>query len=121
MKQVLIIDDSEQIRERLVALINESTQIRIVGQAGNGQDGLDAVQRLRPDTVVLDIRLPGRSGIQILKEIKARFPETTVIMLTNYDFAQYRQQCKQLGADHFLNKTMEFERIIDTIMGETAH
>ena len=121
MKQVLIVDDSEQIRERLAALLAESSRIRLVGQAGDGHEALKAIERLMPDTVILDIRLPGRSGIQILKEIKARFPETTVIMLTNYDFAQYRQQCKQLGADHFLNKTMEFERIIDTIMGETAH
>lgn len=118
MKQVLIVDDSEQIRERIVALLAESAQIRIVGQAGNGPDALLAIQRLKPDTVVLDIRLPGSSGIELLKEIRARYPEMKVIMLTNFDFAQYRQQCRQLGADHFLNKTLEFEKIVDAVMDD---
>ena len=116
MKQVLIVDDSEQIRQRLVTLLAESAQIRIVGQAGNSLEALEAVRRLKPDTVILDIRLPGTSGIELLKQIKAMHPEMKVIMLTNFDYALYRQQCRQLGADHFLNKTLEFEKIVDTIM-----
>ena len=116
MKQVLIVDDSEQIRERLVTLLSESDQISITGQAGNARDALIAVQHLKPDTVVLDIRLPGRSGIELLKEIKERYPDIVVIMLTNYDYVQYRQQCRQLGANHFLNKTFEFEKIVETIL-----
>lgn len=120
MKQVLIIDDSEQIRQRLAALLAESAQIRIVGQAGDSREALEAVRRLRPDTVILDIRLPGSSGIELLKKFKARYPEMKVIMLTNFDYARYRRQCRQLGADHFLNKTLEFEKIVDTIMDVTA-
>jgi DNA-binding NarL/FixJ family response regulator len=121
MKQVLIVDDSRQIRERLAALLAESAHIRVVGQAGNGREAMEAMQRLVPDTVILDIRLPGCSGIDLLKEIKARYPDTTVIMVTNCDFARYRQQCKQMGADHFLNKTLEFEKIVDAVAGTAAH
>jgi DNA-binding NarL/FixJ family response regulator len=122
MKQVLIVDDSKQIRQRIRALLAESTQIRIVGQAGNSQEALEAMQRLKPDTVILDIRLPGgSSGIQLLKEIKDRYPQVKVIMLTNFDDALYRRQCQRLGADHFLNKALEFEKIPDTIMGRPAH
>lgn len=120
MKQVLIVDDSEQIRERLAALLAESTQIRIVGQAGDGNEALEAIEHLRPDTVILDIRLPGSSGIEVLKRIKARYPHIQVIMLTNYDHPMYRQQCRQLGADHFLNKTREFEKIVASIMDGPA-
>jgi DNA-binding NarL/FixJ family response regulator len=120
MKQVLIVDDSEQIRERLVTLLAESPQIRVVGQAGSGREALDALQRLEPDTVILDIRLPDNSGIELLKMIKARHPEIVVIMLTNFDYTQYRQQCRRLGADYFLNKTLEFEKIVDTIIGFAA-
>lgn len=116
MKEVLIVDDSEQIRQRIVALLAESGQIRIVGQAGNSLEALDALQRLKPDTVILDIRLPGASGIELLKEIKASYPQMKVIMLTNFDFDLYRRQCRQLGADHFLNKTLEFEKIVDAIV-----
>lgn len=121
MKQVLIIDDSEQIRRRLAALLAESSQIRIVGQAGNIVEALKAVQTLRPDTVILDIRMPGGSGIDLLKEIKSRYPTIKVIMLTNFDYDHYRRQCRRLGADGFLNKTMEFERVADAILENTAH
>jgi DNA-binding NarL/FixJ family response regulator len=121
MKQVLIIDDSLQIRERIAALLAESPQIRIAGEVGNSRDALEAVQRLRPDTVLLDIRLPGQSGISLLRTFKARYPEMAVIMLTNLDDTRYRQQCRKLGADHFLSKTMEFERIVDTIIDNPAH
>lgn len=116
MRRVLIVDDSEQIRERLVTLLSEEEQIRIVGQAGNGRDTMDAMERLRPDTVILDIRLPDKSGIELLKEVNDRYPAVMVIMLTNFDNAQYRRQCRQLGADHFLNKTLEFDKIIDLII-----
>jgi two-component system OmpR family response regulator len=118
MKQVLIVDDSEQIRERLAALLAESSRIRLVGQAGDAHEALTAIESLMPDTVILDIRLPGSSGIEVLRQVKARHPEIQVIMLTNYDHAMYRQQCRQLGADHFLNKTREFEKIVTAIMNE---
>lgn len=113
MKRVLIVDDSKQVRERLISLLSEYPTIRIVGQAGNGEEAMDALDDQKPDTVILDIRLPGRSGIQLLEDIKAAHPEIMVIMLTNYDFEHYRQQCLQMGADYFFNKTLEFEKVVD--------
>jgi DNA-binding NarL/FixJ family response regulator len=120
MKQVLIVDDSEQIRQRLATQLAESTQIRVAGQADNGRDAISAVQRLRPDAVILDIQMPGSSGIQVLKTIKALHPDVMVIILTNFDDAQYRRHCRQLGADHFLNKTLELGKIADAILNNTA-
>ena len=117
MNKVLIVDDSQPIRERLADLLIESGQIRIVGQTDNVQDGWEAVQFLQPDTVILDIRLPGSTGIALLQKIKAHCPQVTVIMLTNFDGAQYRRQCQRLGADYFLNKTLEFGKIVDIITG----
>lgn len=119
MKHVLIVDDSASIRRRLIALLAESPRIRIVGEAGDSRQALDAMARVQPDTVILDIRMPGGSGIELLKLIKARYPEMKVIMLTNFDYSTYRRQCRQLGADHFLNKTLEFEKILDTILDDT--
>lgn len=116
MKTVLIVDDSEQIRERLVVLLSESAQIQVVAQAANGPEAMDALQWWQPDAVILDICLPGNSGIEILKAIKARSANITVIMLTNHDNIQYRRQCQQLGADYFLNKTLEFGKIVDVLM-----
>ncbi len=116
MKRVLIVDDSKQVRERLISLLSDYPEIRIVGQAGNGKEALDALDEQKPDTVILDIRLPRRNGIQLLREIKAAHPKITVIMLTNYDFEQYRKQCMQLGADYFFNKTLEFEKVVNVLV-----
>ena len=116
MRRVLIVDDSKVVRERLISLLSEYPKIRIVGQAGNGKEAIDAVNDQKPDTVILDIRLPGKSGIQLLKEIKVAHPDITVIMLTNYDFEQYRRQCTDFGADHFFNKTLEFEKVVNVLV-----
>ena len=117
MKRVFIVDDSKQVRERLISLLSDYPEIRIVGQSGNGKEAMNALDAQKPDTVILDIRLPGRNGIQLLGEIKAAHPEITVIMLTNYDFDQYRNQCMQLGADYFFNKTLEFEKLVNVLVG----
>jgi len=117
MKRVFIVDDSKQVRERLISLLSDYPEIRIVGQSGNGKEAMNALDAQKPDTVILDIRLPGRNGIQLLGEIKAAHPEITVIMLTNYDFEQYRNQCMQLGADYFFNKTLEFEKLVNVLVG----
>ena len=116
MKRVLIIDDSEQVRERLISLLFDYPEIRVVGQSGNGTEAMIALDDQKPDTVILDIRLPGKNGIQLLREIKTAHPEITVIMLTNYDFEPYRKQCKQLGADYFFNKTLEFEKVVNVLV-----
>jgi DNA-binding NarL/FixJ family response regulator len=120
MKQVLIIDDSSQIRHRVSALLAESAQIRVAGEAGSGREALEAVQRVRPDTVILDIRLPDQSGIALLKTFKARYPEMAVIMLTNLDDTCYRRRCRDLGVDHFLSKTLEFDKIVAAVIDNPA-
>lgn len=120
MKQVLIIDDSAQIRERIADLLSESPGIRIIGEAGTAREALDAVQRRTPDAVILDLRLPDKSGIFLLKTFKKHHPEIAVTVLTNLDDARYRKQCLDLGADHFLSKTREFEKIVDTIVDNPA-
>jgi YesN/AraC family two-component response regulator len=121
MKKVLIVDDSPRVRQRIAALLNESPQIRIAGEAGSGSEALQVVENVRPDTVILDIRLPDQNGITLLKRFKARYPEMTVIMLTNLDDPRYRQVCRNLGADDFLSKAMEFEKIVDTVTHHPAH
>jgi DNA-binding NarL/FixJ family response regulator len=121
MKQVLIVDDSSRVRKRIASLLDESPQILIVGEAGNGREALELVERKRPDTILLDIRLPDQSGIALLKRFKSIYPEIAVIMLTNLDGRLYRQQCRHWGADHFLCKSKDFERVVDAITDYPAH
>jgi DNA-binding NarL/FixJ family response regulator len=115
MKRVYIVDDSVKLRKRLYELLSDVDNVQVIGQAGNADQVLDEIRVLKPDTVLLDIRLPGKNGIQLLGEIKQLQPEITVIIMTNYDYPQYRQKSFQAGADHFFNKTREFESIIQVL------
>ena len=115
MKRVYIVDDSREIRERLIGLVADADNVRVVGEASSAEVASEALDALRPDTLLLDIRLPGASGIDLLKELKRRRPGLQVIIMTNYDYPLYRRQSLQAGADLFFNKTREFEALIDEL------
>lgn len=121
--KVLIADDSALVRERLAALISELEVVELVGLAGNAHETLEAIQRLKPDIVTLDIRMPGSNGIQVLKAIKMSPSAPVVIMLTAFPYPQYRKKCLELGADYFLDKATEFDRVTEVLRqldGEAA-
>jgi DNA-binding NarL/FixJ family response regulator len=111
MKTVYIVDDSQVVRERLAAMIADGKGTSLAGTTGDPKEAVTAIRRLRPDAVILDIRMPGMNGIQVLRQIKADRPSTVVIMLTNYPFEPYRRECAEAGADYFLHKSTEFEKI----------
>jgi DNA-binding NarL/FixJ family response regulator len=113
--KVFVVDDSAIVRERLITLLTEVPNVTIAGEADMPRAALDGIQRHRPDIVVLDISMPGGSGIQVLERVKKEKPSPMVIMLTNFDHPQYRQRCLQLGADHFLDKSNSFERVIEIV------
>lgn len=113
--KLLIVDDSVLIRERVVSLIEESNDIEIVEQAKNCKEAIHYITNNSYDIVILDISLPDGSGLFVLKKIKQYKPETRVIMLTNYPFLQYKTKCKELGAEYFLHKLNDFNRIPDVI------
>jgi DNA-binding NarL/FixJ family response regulator len=115
MKRIYIVDDSVKLRKRLYEMLSDVDNVQVIGQAGNAEQALDDIRVLKPDTVLLDIRLPGKNGIQLLGKIKERQPEITVIIMTNYDYSQYRHKSFQAGADYFFNKTREFESIIQVL------
>ncbi len=109
--QVFIADDSLIVRERLVTMLDELAGIEIVGQAENVAEAISAIRKLQPDVVILDIRMPGGSGIDVLQNIKRDEAAPMVIILTNYPYPGYRQKCMNAGADFFLDKSTEFDQI----------
>jgi len=115
MLTVYIVDDSDVMRERLAESISDITGIEVTGQSGNPFDALNSIKAEHPDIVILDIRLPGKSGIDILKDIKRESPAPLVIMITNYPYRQYRQGCMAAGADYFFSKIDEFEMIAQAL------
>jgi len=109
--KVFIADDSLIVREHLVTMLDELAGIEIVGQAGTVTEAISAIRLLQPDVVLLDIRMPGGSGIDVLENIKQNGSALMVIVLTNYPYPGYRQKCLQAGADFFLDKSTEFDQI----------
>ena len=116
MKRIYIVDDSKAIRQKLIGLLAESKQVRVIGQAGQAEEAMAGIRELQPDIVLLDIRLPGKSGLWLLAQIKGTWPKMAVMIMTNYDYPQYRRQSFDAGADDFFNKTLDFERMIHLLV-----
>jgi two-component system response regulator DevR len=111
VKRVYLVDDAELVRKRLVDMLTEIEDVEIIGQTGDPEEAEAEIRRLSPDLVVLDIKLPGKNGIEVLRDIRKNVPTPLVIMLTNYPYAQYRRECTDAGADYFLHKATEFDKI----------
>jgi len=111
MLKVYVVDDSELVRERLIDMVSEIEGVEVVGEAGDLRGAEATIGELRPDAVILDIRLPGGNGITLLRHMKRERPAATVIVLTNYPYPQYREECLDAGADYFLYKATEFDKV----------
>jgi CheY-like chemotaxis protein len=111
--KVYIVDDSEVVIERLQAMLSELKEIEIIGQARTPFEAMSGIRKLKPDAIILDLRMPGGSGIDVLVDIKKDKLVSTVIILTNYPYPQYRKKCMEAGADFFFDKSTEFERILE--------
>ena len=109
--KVLIADDSEPIRKRLMERLSCLPDMQLA-EAVDTTDALRQMAAFMPDVAVLDIRMPGGGGIKALGEIKQKSPGTTVIIMTNYPYAQYRRKCLDAGADFFFNKSTEFDQTV---------
>ena len=113
--KVFIADDSSFIHDRLPGVLAEISGVEVIGEAINGNEALDSILKLNPDVVLLDIRMPGKTGIEVLSELKKEKPELKVIMLTNYPYPQYRQKCMELGATYFFEKSNDFEKLFNVL------
>jgi len=112
---VFLADDSAFIRERLPAMLAEITGVEVIGLAADGIEAVNSIGKLKPDVVVLDIRMPGKNGMEVLQELKEFEPAPCVIMLTNYPYPQYRKKCLDMGADYFLDKSADFDGLFTVI------
>lgn len=113
--KVFIADDSPAVRERLISALTEIEGLELVGEAVCGIEARNAILELNPDLVILDIRIPHRNGIDVLRDIKTANPAFKVIILTSYPYPQYRRRCMKEGADFFFDKATQFERTIEIV------
>ncbi len=110
-KSILIVDDSTLIIDRLQMMLTELTDVVRIRYAVDYSSAIQHINDFLPDVILLDINLPDGSGLGVLRYVKAQHPATVVIMLTNQAGDYYRNTCLKLGADHFVDKSREFEQV----------
>jgi DNA-binding NarL/FixJ family response regulator len=102
--KLLIVDDNELFRKSLHLFIKKISSVEIVGEALNGFEALEMVEKTAPDIVLMDIAMPMMNGIEATRTIKQRWPSTVVMLMTNYDAYLYEAEARQAQADVFLSK-----------------
>ena len=101
-KKILVVDDEDDVRLFLQDFLSERA-LQVEG-AGSGEEALQKVEKNRPDIVLLDIMMPGMDGLQCLEEIKKKYPQTTVIMITALKDENRISQAQKLGAHNYIVK-----------------
>ncbi|MEU1016374.1 response regulator transcription factor [Streptomyces sp. NPDC005900] len=116
MIRVVLVDDQPLIRSGLRVLIADTPDLEVAGEAGDGAEAVELVQRLRPDVAIMDIRMPGTDGIGATRRINAD-PEskTRVLILTTFDDDEYVYGALRAGASGFLVKDMPLKTILDGV------
>ena len=109
--RVIIADDSDLIRDRLQQMLSQFGQVEIVGSFNNGTQTLEGLVLLKPNLAIVDYKMPGLSGLEVLKGIRKETTDIKIIILTFYSSDYYRQLAMQYGADYFFSKVDEFEKI----------
>jgi DNA-binding NarL/FixJ family response regulator len=113
--RVFIADDSVLVRERVQTRLAEMDSVRLVGQSGNAPEAITAIQRLQPDAVVLDIRMPGGNGLVVLEAVKKGGASPLIIVLTAFAYPQHRAKYLAAGADYFFDKSAEFDQVFQVL------
>lgn len=120
MIRVLLVDDQTLMRRGLRGLLDLTEDIRVVGEASDGEEALRAIAEAAPDVVLLDVRMPRLSGIEVLKELRARGSLLPTILLTTFDDDAALLEGIRAGARGFLLKDVSLERLTEAIRAVAA-
>lgn len=114
-QRIVLVDDHEVVRLGLKSLLERHPQFEVVGEAGSARDALEQVAATEPDVVVMDIRLPGTSGIEACEQIVDQYPNTKVIMLTSYAEDEMLFSAIRAGASGYVLKQIASEELVKAI------
>ena len=118
--KVLLVEDHEIVREGTRQLLERTGDLVVVGEAGNGDEVLSLAHSLRPDVVVMDVRMPRRGGLEATRQLKARHPHLRVLILSAYEDDQYVFPLLEAGADGYLLKTTNGKELARAIRAVVA-
>jgi DNA-binding NarL/FixJ family response regulator len=117
LKRVVLADDDRSFRSTLKAILSVHPDIEIVGEAATGQEAIRQVTELRPDVLVLDMRLPDYDGLEVLRQLGQVGTQTRVVILSLWDNIEYRQTAVEIGASAYIVKGTAFTQLLPVIRG----
>ena len=113
--RILLADDQQLVREGLCALLDLIPDIRVVGEAGDGAEAVERARQMRPDVVLMDVRMPGLDGVAATRRLHEACPEVKVIILTTFDDDEYVFEGLRAGAAGYLLKDVPSEQLVEAI------
>ena len=119
--EIFLVEDSAMVRERLEKILAAIPGAHIQGHATQPREAIRDILAAKPDVVVLDLKLDGGSGFDVLREVHGREPGIDFYMLSNFSSEPYRRYAERLGALGFFDKSSEFERVRDVIAERAAY
>jgi DNA-binding NarL/FixJ family response regulator len=115
MIRILIVDDQTLIRHGISNLLSMSDKVEVVGDSGDGEGALYLVNQVSPDVILMDVRMPGMSGLDVLRKLNAQGSQIPVLMLTTFEDRESLQQAIKLGAKGYLLKDVSLDNLISSI------
>ena len=120
MVRIIIVDDQKVVSQSLAVVLGAEPAIQVVGVAYNGLQALELVGQARPDVVLMDLNMPLMNGVQATREIRARYPDTAVLILTTYDDDDWVLDAVRAGASGYLLKDIESDALVAAVVGVSA-
>jgi len=114
-RKIFIVEDHPVFREGLVQIISGEKDLSVCGEAGDADRALEAIARLKPDLVLVDITLPGKSGLELIKELRSRDSKVRILVVSMHDEALYADRVLRAGGDGYIMKQVDPEEIVHAI------
>ena len=112
---ILLVDDSDIFRSRLVEILTNNNSKSDILEANNILEAKEIMEDTLPDILITDIRMPGGTGLDLIKHVRKENPVTLIIVITNYPESQYKVEAFKTGANYFYDKSSEMDNLIETI------
>jgi DNA-binding NarL/FixJ family response regulator len=113
--RVVIVDDHALVREGTHQLLERSEDLEVVGEAGSGEDAVGVLEQLRPDVAIVDVNLPGMSGLELARTVVASLPEVRILVVSAYDDYAYVTEALEIGVGGYLLKHASSQELIDAV------
>lgn len=119
--RVLVVDDHAILRDGIRSLLERQDDMKVIGEAANGQEALAQIGELLPDIVLMDVNMPGMNGLEATRQVKALYPQVKILILTQHDSQEYITPLLQAGASGYVLKRSGGREVVNAIRHVIEH